>query len=274
MARVLPGCSLPRVGSRKKLPALYALLAVGSFLAWTVAPLTFEAFSPSWLLAADDFGGNLLALVAIGWLLCNALDSVWRSVMVIAVVSMGVELLQSFVPSREGGIFDVLANTAGAWGGALWRVRRAPAPGAADGLLVCVTLWTIASRIGAPGAPVVAVILLSALGVAAVGAASVDRVAFLLLGVGATCGLSPTRLVIAVMAGWLVGVVAHAHVNRNRALLACVALVAFVVQRWPLGTSTARPMDPPVAHAEWAMVAATTALLVRSSWVARSARAT
>ena len=238
-------------------------------MAWTVAPLTVGAFSPSWVLAAEDFGGNVLALVAIGWLLCNALGSVWKAVAVIAVSSMGVELLQSFVPTREGGVFDVLANTAGALGGAVWRTRRTATPASADGMLVAVTLWTIASRIDAPGAPVVAVVLLSALGVASLSATSVDRVAFLLLGVGATCGLSPARLVVAVIAGWFVGVVARSTVARHRAPLACAALVAFVLQRWPLGVPTAREMDPPIAHAEWAMVAMTTALLVRSSWVAR-----
>lgn len=76
---------------------------------------------------ARDVVLNVAVFVPVGWLLTQAL---WRIPMpalwaigvatgLAAILSLGVETIQYFITTRYSSIVDVLANTAGAWLGAL-----------------------------------------------------------------------------------------------------------------------------------------------------------
>jgi VanZ family protein len=91
--------------------------------------LEFRLASPARLVA--DAILNVAAFVPLGWLLAQGIRDVAASprarrlavVGFCAVVSLGVETLQYFLPSRYSSLVDVLANSAGALVGALLAER-------------------------------------------------------------------------------------------------------------------------------------------------------
>lgn len=100
-------------------------------------PMRFEPYTRSVLLAPKvywlpfplyiDFIGNVLVFVPIGFLLMvmlsrhfrNPIGAIVAAVFMAFVLSLGIELLQSFLPSRWSTLMDLLANTLGAGVGVL-----------------------------------------------------------------------------------------------------------------------------------------------------------
>lgn len=76
---------------------------------------------------------NVLLFIPVGLLLVLRLRRPWVGLTAALVISLGVEVTQSFIPSRVTSLRDIVANTFGALVGAAiawWVVRRRPASSA------------------------------------------------------------------------------------------------------------------------------------------------
>jgi len=145
----------------------------------TLAPfeLTWpERWVIDWGLRRDDMALNLLMLLPLGFVCrlgAGARDRAgWRGLLLGLALSVGVELLQLFLPARFANPFDVLANAAGAWLGALlyasmraWidarllSVLRARPPLAALPIALLPALWLDGLALYTPARGLLAVLL-------------------------------------------------------------------------------------------------------------------
>ena len=249
---------------------------MAGFLVWTLAPFDLRELDSTELfsVALDDVVGNLLVAVPIGWLLA-AVVGLNRAVLVMLMLSIGVEAVQLFLATRSPALSDVVANSVGAMIGAMWW-RRPHAAGVANAMLVAVACWGVASRHGAPGRPLLAVAVLLALAMALVRerpAESPDAACFALVAASGFIGLSPVPLVFVALASLIVGVVVAGPLRTWRAPIAAVVPVAFLIDSWPpFRVAESRAADPALMVAEAALIGLAALLLVLSPRD-RSARA-
>lgn len=273
--------SVPTTASRPQgsrgLEWLRAGAAVAGFIVWTLAPFELRELDSTELftVALDDAVGNLLVAVPIGWLLAAAMG-LNRAVVVMLVLSAGVEAAQLFLATRSAALSDVVANAVGAMIGAVWW-RRPHAAGVANAMLVAVACWGVASRHGAPGRPLLTVAIVLALAMALVReppAESPDAAGFALVAASGFIGLSPVPLVFAALASLVLGVVVASPLRTWRAPIAAVVPIAFLVESWPpFRVAESRAADPFLMVAEATLIGVAVLLLVLSPRGDRSARA-
>ena len=87
----------------------------------------WEEFDPSWSYCKDVLI-NIGGFIPLGFFFCAYFSMVWRparpvlaTIVVGAIVSLVIEILQSFLPTRDSGITDIITNTLGtAIGAALY----------------------------------------------------------------------------------------------------------------------------------------------------------
>ncbi|KAA9106488.1 VanZ family protein [Microbacterium rhizomatis] len=101
---------------------------------WMRDDLGITTFGSGWI----EFGANILAFVPLGFLLTLLLPRPWQGFLLALGLSVGAELAQIVIPSRQASLRDVLANALGAAIGAalawlivLRRRRRADAAASA-----------------------------------------------------------------------------------------------------------------------------------------------
>jgi VanZ family protein len=111
-------------GADLQIPASYQLPSK-PFLA-----MPWREFAPTWDYV-NDLVRNILGFVPFGFALCGYLWFTGRkkqalliAILLGAATSLGIEILQGFIPQRESGLTDVLTNTLGtALGGLLFTLR-------------------------------------------------------------------------------------------------------------------------------------------------------
>jgi VanZ family protein len=85
----------------------------------------WKEFRPNWVFAQDVIL-NVVAFVPLGFLLCAYFSSVRAlnrprlvAIMLGAAVSLTIEILQAYLPTRESGTLDIITNTTGTAAGAI-----------------------------------------------------------------------------------------------------------------------------------------------------------
>lgn len=242
-----------------RIATLRAAVALFAFATWTLAPFEFQAdASISWIVRADDFGGNILATVALGWLLASATRQPKTALLIACGSSVLAEFAQLFIVGREGGPSDVVANTIGGALG-IW-LYRSSWKVSAPAMVSAVGMWTIAARRSAPGAPTLAVAFLCFGAMLSIpGKQSAPRAAVAVLVVGAVIGLAPTVLVVACISGCLVGALVALiaqrapWMTRFGAGLIAFAPALLILERWPFDVAGA---GDTLVHYEWSLLLA------------------
>ncbi|MCB1297750.1 MAG: VanZ family protein [Microthrixaceae bacterium] len=87
---------------------------VGAVSDWIQRIPGVAAFGSGWV----EFGANILMFVPLGLLLTLFFRHPWRGVVLALLLSVGVEVVQFVIPSRQPSVRDVLANVLGAGLGA------------------------------------------------------------------------------------------------------------------------------------------------------------
>lgn len=231
----VPTTTSPPQGSRARAHAR-AALAVLAFVLWTVTPFDLRApdLSDLFVVALDDLFGNLVITVPIGWLLAASIGP-HRAVLAMALVSIGVEASQVVLETRHAALSDVLANTAGAFAGAVWW-HRPRGPAMANAMLIAIAAWSVAVRHASPTRPAFMVALLLAVGIATVRQGptdSADAAAFALVGATGFLGLQPVPMALAALGGLAFGVVVADPLYRLRRWVVPVAIVVGAIEAWP-----------------------------------------
>lgn len=86
----------------------------------------------------DDIVSNIVGFVPLGFVFCAYFTSVrqfkhggWAVIVLGAIVSLTIEVLQAYLPTRDSGLTDVITNTLGtAVGAGLYRIAISPTVGA------------------------------------------------------------------------------------------------------------------------------------------------
>jgi glycopeptide antibiotics resistance protein len=82
---------------------------------WMGEALGLNGFGTGWI----EFVANILMFVPLGLLLTLVFRHPWWGVVLALVLSAGVEIAQTVIPSRQASLRDVVANVLGAGVGAV-----------------------------------------------------------------------------------------------------------------------------------------------------------